>query len=116
MKAVVAAFNQEKALVGAFSVITNLRMDVFEALVPNPSLAGTARLALLSPADGSWPRPGGREAGAGAGGDGTMTDEDRCWTLRLQPLHWPNCPHCSSHHARPILPPHPPSSPVPSPG
>ena len=27
------AFNQEKALVGAFSVITNLRMDFFEALV-----------------------------------------------------------------------------------
>ena len=27
MKAVVAAFNQEKALVGAFSVITNLRVD-----------------------------------------------------------------------------------------
>ena len=33
VKAVVAAFNQEKALVGAFSVITNLRMDHFEALV-----------------------------------------------------------------------------------
>ena len=33
MKAVVAVFNQEKALVGAFSVITNLRMDLFEALV-----------------------------------------------------------------------------------
>ena len=33
MKAVVAAFNQEKALVGAFSVITSLRMDLFEALV-----------------------------------------------------------------------------------
>ena len=32
MKAVVAAFNQEKALVGAFSVITNLRMEVFGAL------------------------------------------------------------------------------------
>ena len=32
MKAVVAAFNQEKALIGAFSVITNLRMDLFEAL------------------------------------------------------------------------------------
>ena len=29
MKAVVAAFNQEKALVGAFSVITNLRRDLF---------------------------------------------------------------------------------------
>ena len=32
MKAVVAAFNQEKALVGAFSVITNLRMELFEEL------------------------------------------------------------------------------------
>ena len=27
-----AAFNQEKALVGAFPVITSLRMDLFEAL------------------------------------------------------------------------------------
>ena len=33
MKAVVAAFNQEEALVGAFSVITNLRMELFEALM-----------------------------------------------------------------------------------
>ena len=33
MKAVVAASNQEKALVGAFSVITNLRMELFEALL-----------------------------------------------------------------------------------
>ena len=33
MKAVVAAFNQEKALIGAFSVITNLRMELFQALV-----------------------------------------------------------------------------------
>ena len=36
MKAVVAAFNQEKALVGAFSVITNLRIcfgwNYFKAL------------------------------------------------------------------------------------
>ena len=32
MKAVVAAFNQEKALVGAFSVITNLQMEIFDAL------------------------------------------------------------------------------------
>ena len=32
MKAVVAAFNQEKALVGAFSVITNLQMELFQAL------------------------------------------------------------------------------------
>ena len=28
MKALVGTFNQEKALVGAFSVITNLRMDL----------------------------------------------------------------------------------------
>ena len=33
MKAVVAAFNPEKALVGAFSVITNLRMELFQALL-----------------------------------------------------------------------------------
>ena len=29
----VGAFNQEKALVGAFSVITNLRMELFQALL-----------------------------------------------------------------------------------
>ena len=40
MKAVVAAFNQEKALVGAFSVITNLRMDPFESLVPHLRYGG----------------------------------------------------------------------------
>ena len=32
MKAVVAAFNQEKAPIRAFSVITNLRMELFEEL------------------------------------------------------------------------------------
>ena len=36
VKEVVAAFNQEKALVGAFSVIMNLQMDLFEALVYTP--------------------------------------------------------------------------------
>ena len=45
MKAVVAAFNQEKALVGAFSVITNLRMELFEALTDN-----------LTPPCTEWPR------------------------------------------------------------
>ena len=30
---VVPAFNQEKALVGAFSVITNLRVELFQALI-----------------------------------------------------------------------------------
>ena len=33
VKALVAAFNQEKALVGALSVITNLLMKLFEALL-----------------------------------------------------------------------------------
>ena len=46
MKAVVAAFNQEKALVGAFSVITNLRMELFEALVGNVRDRGAAAIVL----------------------------------------------------------------------
>ena len=37
VKVVVAAFNQEKALVGAFSVITNLRMEHFEAILATVS-------------------------------------------------------------------------------
>ena len=47
MKAVVAAFNQEKAL-GAFSVVMNLRMEVFEALIltlPRGHTRGAAALA-----------------------------------------------------------------------
>ena len=38
VKALVGAFNQEKALVGAFSVITNLRMELFQALVTTQGL------------------------------------------------------------------------------
>ena len=45
MKAVVAAFNQEKALVWAFSVITNLRMELFEALV-TAQISGHGAVAL----------------------------------------------------------------------
>ena len=41
MKAVVAAFNKEKALVGAFSVLTNLRMELFEALMRSLALCST---------------------------------------------------------------------------
>ena len=37
-----AAFNQEKALVGAFSVITNLRMELFEALAGTSASSGPA--------------------------------------------------------------------------
>ena len=58
MKAVVAAFNQEKALVGAFSVITNLRMELFGGLV----LAAGCWLVLMratmagSRVNGAWSR------------------------------------------------------------
>ena len=49
----VAAFNQEKALVGAFSVITNLRMELFQALTdrlkqPSSPPDEPATFALLS--------------------------------------------------------------------
>ena len=59
MKAVVAAFNQEMALVGAFCEITNLRMELFEALVrcEGTPLAATCmsrgRVLLSSPPTGS---------------------------------------------------------------
>ena len=48
MKAVVAAFNQEKALVGAFSVITNLRMELFEALDSGLSSASASASSSCS--------------------------------------------------------------------
>ena len=52
MKAVVAAFNQEKALVGAFSVITNLQMELFEALLSTQiTVALFTNCATLLPAD-----------------------------------------------------------------
>ena len=61
MKAVVAAFNQEKALVGAFSVITNLRMELFEARVPARSspahtaaVLGHTRLCTLLAVCVAW--------------------------------------------------------------
>ena len=54
MKAVAATFNQEKALVGAFSVITNLRMELFDALSASnvqdtATILGAENLDLLSP-------------------------------------------------------------------
>ena len=44
VKALVAAFNQENALVGAFSVITNLRMDLFESLLSRLAAPDLPRL------------------------------------------------------------------------
>ena len=95
VKAVVAAFNQEKALVGAFSVITNLRMEIFEALVVRrevmtsitmlpPRRWASARTAAAtwrwasssqrsSPRTGSW-----RRTGAAAPGQSTSRNDSRC--------------------------------------
>ena len=62
MKAVVAAFNQEKALVGAFSVITNLRMELFQALEPGDLATSSCRSRTSSVGStagvrvSSWPR------------------------------------------------------------
>ena len=73
MKAVVAAFNQEKALVGAFSVITNLRMDLFEALVSSDQLQAA----------------GNYTAGSGNGSNASMLQlppSPRAATRRLNPL------------------------------
>ena len=52
MKAIVAAFNQEKALVGAFSVITNLRMELFEALVE--PYVPLSHLMLIASRPAAW--------------------------------------------------------------
>ena len=54
MKAVVAAFNQEKALVGAFSVITNLRMERFEALAWTRLKSAQYLLHQSGQAAGCW--------------------------------------------------------------
>ena len=51
VKAVVAAFNQEKALVGAFSVITNLRMELFEALISSSSSGPDTQYTALPTED-----------------------------------------------------------------
>ena len=64
MKAVVAAFNQEKALVGAFSVITNLRMELFQALVSTGQYSGCSAEKELQLLDGN-PRK--------------LPDEQRAW-------------------------------------
>ena len=91
MKAVVATFNQEKALIGAFSVITNLRVDLrFKLyLVVGELLGGVVRVAqaveagraLASSTETVGVRVktrGGKrvsEVGTGGGGEGGAGDE-----------------------------------------
>ena len=71
MKAVVAAFNQEKALVGAFSVITYLRMELFQALVEEADVDGDGSINyeefyMMMTSAGRW-------AEASARCDGVLT-------------------------------------------
>ena len=81
MKAVVAAFNQEKALVGAFSVLTNLRMEFFQALIA--TVSSTPENIWL-PA-GLGVRAAGRGGGGGRGydGGGVPGDQPRPGHCRL---------------------------------
>ena len=62
MKAVVAAFNQEKALVGAFSVITNLRIEFGWNFLKHywAAGAGLLRRPMANFAGRSWRAGGGR--------------------------------------------------------
>ena len=94
MKAVVAAFNQEKALVGAFSVITNLRMELFEALSATDtsshqtqrrprvtvhdiaSSRATDNCSLARPGPGHWSVP---KVVCGTGG-APVAKNSVCWT------------------------------------
>ena len=69
MKAIVAAFNQEKALVGAFSVITNLRMELFQALDSTRQYGGAPDL----PGSGGGGVDSGEEGAGQGGGDGHVT-------------------------------------------
>ena len=81
MKAVVAAFNQEKALVGAFSVITNLRMDFFEALTAMSTMLMPLRPGRCLPAPApaaqrtTWPELS--TAAVTEADSATLTSSDR---------------------------------------
>ena len=56
MKALVSAFNQEKALVGAFFVITNLQMDLRFKLYYQEAAEAASDVAggYLAPADAEY--------------------------------------------------------------
>ena len=68
---VVATFNQEEALVGAFSVITNLRMELFEALVSSDAET-----------EGDWRHHfTGEQVDLGIGGQIGGSDTNNCGVL-----------------------------------
>ena len=79
MKAVVAAFNQEKALVGAFSVITNLWMQLFEALQPGAVVGEAA--AVAHPAAGLRGEVTSEVAGGAAQVSRNISKYDGLWKM-----------------------------------
>ena len=80
MTAVVAAFNQEKALVGAFSVLTNHRMELFQAL-PGAGLLPAAA-PELGLAEGGLGAEAGLEDLAGVGAQVHAGEEGAAVTIR----------------------------------
>ena len=103
MKTVVAAFNQEKALVGAFSVIVQLVVEPMEHYTA--LLLAVAGLGVITPVinDINWPGfclPPIRKCGCVGGGAGAGHQSDthlpiqqgggRLWHL---PLHTLKCDH-----------------------
>ena len=84
MKAVVAAFNQEKALVGAFSVITNLRMELFGALVSTISGLITPVINTDQDVVQSWHLQSISEPDRGPVQWGTA-EEIQSWKHEMQP-------------------------------
>ena len=82
MKAVVAAFNQEKALVGAFSVLTNLRMELFQALVIIIIITLIISITwarVLPRVSGSMTSPNTRATAATLLNRKNVPDRDRDW-------------------------------------
>ena len=76
MKAVVAAFNQEKALVGVFSVIMNLRMELFQALVNTVLyITGTGQILILQH---ETINPAGTPARARVSGESLISGDGSC--------------------------------------
>ena len=83
MKAVVAAFNQEKALVGAFSVITNLRIEFGWNFLKHYSAAldTAAAEVMFTSAD--------QATSSGDGGQSSQV----ILTCTTVIINWGACPH-----------------------
>ena len=94
MKAVVAAFNQEKALVGAFSVITNLRMELFEALLATVSRLPVRMIPVPVARADEGSRGEGGAGGAGAAGGGGAGVRRVAPAAGRQHQHQPRRHHC----------------------